>query len=150
MKIEPLFIRISELSEKEKKEVLELQKLVPELNRREIPEEIAIQIKEKIATLNIFKGTSKEYLKKIRSSKKAIFDMLQKELGLVPKDYYTKLWMSKGLASFGLLFGVLLYAITQNPAFIALGLPLGAAMGSLHGKKLDKKAEEENKQLDLS
>lgn len=150
MNIEPLVIQAQEFSENEKEEVLQLQKLIPLLNIRNIQEEIAIQIDERIRALNSFKGSRKQFVKKIKSSKKAIFELLQKNLGLVPKMYYTNLWMPLGMSVFGLPIGVVLSAITHNVAFIGIGLPIGLALGSLYGKHLDKKAEEEHKVLNLS
>lgn len=150
MKLVPLVIRVQQLSEKEKKEILQLQELIPELNRRNIPQEIAEQINEKLVQLNNFSGSKQHYLKKIRSSKKGIFELLQKRLGLVPPNYYTNLWMPLGMSIFGLPLGAVLSAITKNSSFIGIGLPIGLAIGAWYGKNLDKKAAKEKKVLDLS
>lgn len=150
MTFRSLILPAQKFSEKEKKELHEFEKLILELNRRNIPADVALQINEKIEALNRFEGPSKDYLKKTRSSKKGIFELLQKNLGLVPKEYYTNLWMPIGMTVLGLPIGMILFVITKNAAFIGLGLPIGLAIGSHHGKKLDKKAEEERKVLDLS
>ncbi|MGB7842235.1 MAG: hypothetical protein WBL21_05550, partial [Salinimicrobium sp.] len=84
MTFRSLILPAQKFSEKEKNELLEFEKLILELNRRNIPADVALQINEKIEALNRFEGPSKDYLKKTRSSKKSIFELLQKNLGLVP------------------------------------------------------------------
>lgn len=150
MKINALKIPPNNFSEKEKLELLQLEKLIAALNRRDIPAEVSEEINSRIEALNDFEGTSKAYYKKMKGSKKGIFELLQKKTGLVPEKYYTNYWMPMGMSVFGLPFGAALSGITKNSAFIGIGLPIGLAIGSLYGKKLDKKATEEGKVLDLS
>lgn len=137
-------------SEKEKTELLQLERLVIELNHRDIPEAVSEEINSRLEALNHFQGSPKAYLQKMRSAKKGIFELLQKKTGLVPKNYYTNYWMPLGMTVFGLPLGTALFAATNNAAFIGIGLPLGLAIGSFYGRKLDKKATEEQKVLDLS
>ncbi|MGB7784961.1 MAG: hypothetical protein WBL27_02570 [Salinimicrobium sp.] len=150
MPVKPLIIPAEDFSEKEKGELHEFENLINELNRRNIPAEVAEEINKKIEDLNRYKAASKKYLKKMRGAKKGIFELLQKKLGLVPRNYYMNMWTPLGMSVFGIPLGVALSAITKNAAFIGIGLPIGLAIGSYHGKKLDKKAAEENKVLDLS
>jgi len=150
MKIDPLHVPPLQPSEKEKVELMEFEKLILELNRRDIPIDVAQEIQEKIEALNSFSGNHKAFLKKIKESKKAIFDLLQKKLNLVPENYYTSLWTPLGMTVFGLSIGTALSVVTKNFSFIGIGLPIGLALGALYGKKLDEKAAREKRVLKLS
>ena len=75
--------------------------------------------------------------------------MTEKELKIVPKNYYRNLWMVLGMSAFGLPLGVAFGLSLGNIGLLAIGLPIGMAIGTLVGSKLDKKALESGKQLDI-
>lgn len=71
------------------------------------------------------------------------------ELKLVPKNYYRHLWIGVGMAAFGIPIGVTFGSVLGNMGLLGAGLPLGIAMGAGVGARMDKKAAEEGRQLDL-
>ena len=75
--------------------------------------------------------------------------MTEKELKIVTKNYYRNLWMVLGMSAFGLPLGVAFGLSLGNIGLLAIGLPIGMAIGTLVGSKLDKKALESGKQLDI-
>ncbi len=150
MQVKPLIIPTESFSEKEKRELHEFEKLINKLNQRNIPADVAEEINSKIESLNRCGAGSKKYVNKMRSSKKGIFELLQKKTDLVPGKYYTNYWTPLGMTGFGLPVGAALSAITKNSSFIGIGLPIGLALGAFYGKKLDEKAAKEGKVLDLS
>lgn len=148
--IRNLDIGSKSFSAKEQKELKFLDNLIKELNSREIPDGILKRIDTKIAFLNNTSTLNKDYKKAVKATKREILKWLEKELKLVPRNYYATIWTSLGMSAFGLPIGTALFAITDNPAFIGVGLPIGLGMGSMHGASLDKKAEAEGRVLKLS
>ncbi len=149
MIISSLFFNVESFSEKEQKELNKLNKLISALNNRNIPKELANKIDSKITFLNNLQDDQK-YIKKVQKINLEILKWIEQELKLVPKNYYTNLWMPLGMSAFGLPIGVAIFAGTGNPAFIAVGLPIGLGVGSMYGASLDKKAEAEDRVLKYS
>ena len=135
------------LSEKEKKELNYLNNLINDLNNREIPEGLEKRIDAKIVFLNSINAPNKNFYKALKATKQEILKWLEKELKLVPKNYYAHLWTALGMSAFGLPIGTALFASTENSSFIAIGLPIGLGIGGLYGAFLDKKAEAEGRVL---
>ena len=92
-------------------------------------------------------GTALSHLIKKKQNK--IIKLTEKELKIVPKNYYRNLWMVLGMSAFGLPLGVAFGLSLGNIGLLAIGLPIGMAIGTLVGSKLDKKALESGKQLDI-
>lgn len=126
-----------------------IQLLIDELNKKEIPDQIATSINSQIKLLDSFEGSEKDLTRFINKTCTKILELVKKELGLVAKHYYQNLWMAIGISAFGMPFGILWFVVLQNPAFIAIGLPLGLPIGMAIGIQKDKKAKEENKQLQI-
>lgn len=57
--------------------------------------------------------------------------------------------MALGMSAFGLPFGVVIGLITKNMGLLAIGLPIGMGIGVMVGSKMDKKALEEGRQLNM-
>ena len=57
---------------------MEFEKLILELNGRDIPIDVAQEIQEKIEALNSFSGNHKAFLKKIKESKKPFLTCFKK------------------------------------------------------------------------
>ncbi len=74
---------------------------------------------------------------------------MEKELKIVPRNYYRTTWMVIGMAAFGIPMGAAFGASLGNMAFIGIGLPIGMAIGISVGMGMDKKALKEGRQLDL-
>jgi len=119
--------------------------LLNELRMRNLPSEIVSKINLEIKLIN---NTSTSELKKqLRKSNTKTLRILEKELKLVPKNYYRNLWMVIGMSAFGIPMGVAFGTALGNMAFLGIGLPIGMAIGIAVGSSMDKKAHDENRQL---
>ncbi len=125
------------------------QKLVEQLNTKEIPDLLAEWINEHIEELNTFSGSEKARRKLIKKNQWNILRRVEKELQLVPKKMYLKRWMAIGMAVFGVPLGAAFGTSMGNMAFIGIGIPIGMVIGMSIGAAMDKKAQEENRQLDV-
>ncbi len=126
-----------------------IRKLIDELNKKEIPDAIVTKINTNIDAINSFEDSEKRLQKKINQNYAKILKLITKELEIVPLNFYQNQWIAIGMAAFGLPLGVVLFSITQNPVFIAIGLPLGLPVGLAIGRQKDIKAANENKQIQV-
>lgn len=124
-------------------------KLIVELKKKSIPDEIVMMINKEIETINDFSGSDKELLKLLRTTLSKIITLIEKELKIVAKNYYRSLWLSLGMAAFGVPMGVAIGASSGNMAFLGIGIPIGMLIGLAIGSRMDKKALDEGRQLDL-
>lgn len=127
-----------------------LQNLITALNKKEIPADQADQINEEVRVVNESTATGKALTKTINKAYRSILKRAVDQLKLAPKNYYRNLWLAVGMTAFGIPFGVIFSVALDSFAFLAIGLPIGLAIGIAIGDNLDKKAAEENRQLDLS
>lgn len=123
------------------------EKLLKELKGRDIPDTIIADINTEVDLLNAFMGSNKDFKKPLRKSKAAIIKQLEKELKLVPQNYYQSTWMALGMTVFGLPFGTIFGMSLDNMAFLGIGLPIGMGIGIAVGSAMDSKAKEEGRQL---
>jgi len=128
---------------------LQFKKLLNELRKRELPDTIVASINKDIDVLNSDFNSEKELRKKIKQKQTEIIKLIEKELKLVTKNHYRTLWLAVGMAAFGIPLGVVFGISLGNMAYLGIGLPIGLAFGIALGTKLDKKACEEGRQLDL-
>jgi hypothetical protein len=84
------------------------------------------------------KNRNKSYYEDYKQLKKHV----KEKYGLIPKGSIQEEYLSYGIV-FGLLIGSAFIAI--NPAFIAIGLPIGVALGLSLGTNKEKKLEDEDK-----
>lgn len=131
----------------EGKAALELDLLLKELGNRQIPEASVNTLSQKIEDINRYFQNGNLSRKKLLTAKSDVLNHLEKNHGLVPKNYYKNLWLPLGMSAFGLPIGVVMFIILDNPAFIGIGLPIGLGIGSFYGSHLDKKAEKEGRVL---
>ena len=132
------------------KAYLQFQELLQELRKRELPEKIAEFINHSIEDLNSSSCAGKELIKLFRNKQAKIVELLEKELKIVPRNYYKNLWTALGISIFGVPLGVALgLTIFDNIAFMAVGIPIGLVIGIAVGTEMDKKAFKEGRQLDL-
>lgn len=54
-----------------------------------------------------------------------------------------------GMTIFGVPLGIAMAIGLNNWSFVGIGLPIGLAIGAGYGSQLDKKAAEENRQIDI-
>jgi predicted RND superfamily exporter protein len=132
-----------------KEKYLQFQKLLMELRKKELPEGIVKSVNQDIQNLNSFSVSGDELRKIITKKQNGILKLLEKELKLVPKNYYRNLWMVLGMSVFGIPMGVAFGASLGNMAFLGIGLPIGMAIGTAVGAGMDKKALIEGRQIDM-
>ena len=123
--------------------------LINLLEQRELPNEIVDFINNEIEHLNSTSETNKDFVKTIKVKENNILKLLVKNLKVVPKNYYRKLWLGQGISIIGLPIGLTIGLITRNMGLLAAGIPIGMGIGVTIGSRLDKKAFIEGRQLDL-
>lgn len=121
--------------------------LLDELRKRELPENIISTINSSIEKINAIDGEDKDLNKIIKQQQTVITKQLEKELKIVPKNYYRTIWMLLGFTAFGLPLGVAFGLSVGNIGLIGIGLPIGMVIGALAGMSMDKKALAEGRQL---
>lgn len=136
-------------NEKLDKAFTTLESLIDALGEKDLPQDVADFINQHIEGINAFSGTEKELLKRIQTAQREVLKRLEKQLKLVPKNYYRKLWMALGMTVYGLPFGVAMGAALGSMAFLGIGLPIGMAIGLALGSGMDNKAKAEGRQLDV-
>ncbi len=129
--------------------IVRFNKLFSELRKNEITDDIGSKLNEYIDEINSFSGTNRMLLRKLRNMQPKILGLLEKELKLVPKNYYRDKWLAIGLSVFGVSLGVAFGAAMGNMAFLGIGIPIGMVLGIGIGTSLDKKAFAEGRQLDV-
>lgn len=128
---------------------VQFEKLLSELRKRELPDEVVKSINTNIDLMDPTLGSEKEYIKQLRKTQADILSLTEKKLKLVPKNHFRNIWMALGIAAFGVPLGVAFGAGLGNMAFIGIGLPIGIPIGLAIGTALDKKAADEGRQLDV-
>lgn len=127
----------------------QFSKLLDELRKKELTDELVIFINNGVEQINVVSGSPKALRKEIRKNQAGILKRIEKELKLVTKNHYRNSWLAIGMAVFGIPLGVAFGTSLGNMAFLGIGLPLGLAIGIAIGTGMDKKALEEGRQLDL-
>ena len=132
-----------------KETYLQFEKLLIELRKKELPDGLVGSINNDIEDLNSTSSAGDELRKIVKKKQTRITRLLEKELKLVPKNYYRNLWLALGMTAFGLPLGVAFGVALGNMAFLGIGLPIGLGIGIAVGTGMDKKAFEEGRQIDL-
>ena len=127
----------------------QFDRLLSELRKRKLPEDIVATINRNIEKVNGVMESERKLRKQIRKSQTDIVRLLEKQLKLVPINYYRNTWLALGMAAFGVPLGVAFGSIIGNMAFIGFGIPVGMMIGMALGARMDKKAVEEERQLDI-
>jgi hypothetical protein len=128
---------------------LQFELLLSEIRKKEVTDSISLSINKDIEELNSIASSEDDFRKLVKKKQTGIIKLLEKDLKLVPKNYYRNLWLALGMSAFGLPLGVAFGAIIGNMAFLGLGLPIGMVIGIAVGTGMDKKAFKEGRQLDL-
>lgn len=132
-----------------KETYVQFENLLIELRKRELPDGLVISVNKDIEEVNAACVTGSDVRKIIKKKQGRIIKLLEKEVKLVPRNYYRNLWMALGMSVFGIPLGVGFGASLGNMAFLGIGLPIGLAIGLALGSGMDKKAFEEGRQLDV-
>ncbi len=123
--------------------------LIEILRSKNLPEEFIAFINSQIQELNEFPCGNVAYYKIVKQKQSLILQKLEKELKMVPKNYYMNLWLALGIGAFGMPIGVVIGSISGNMGLLSIGLPFGVAIGIALGSYLDKKAKESGNQLEI-
>ncbi|MFZ5941240.1 MAG: hypothetical protein ACOYXB_11785 [Bacteroidota bacterium] len=128
---------------------LQLDSIVRELNKRDLPEEMQGYISSELEEINSIIDNEQVLKKLIRKKQGEILARLEKDLKLVTKNHYRNTWLALGIAVFGVPLGVVFGTAMGNMAFLGIGLPIGLPIGLAIGTGMDKKAADEGRQLDV-
>ncbi len=142
--------QVADNSVKTRKAYDQLDKLLNVLKKKNLTDRIIGSINRDVDKINSIPYHGKAYRRLINKSISGIVELVATELKLVPVNYYRNYWMSLGLAVFGLPLGIVFGTTFGNMAFIGTGLPLGLVIGMAVGMRMDKKALEEDRQLDIN
>lgn len=127
----------------------QFETLLSELGRRPLTPAVEKVINDSVDEVNTSTHTGSKLASLIRKKQSAIIKKVEKELKLVPKNYYRTLWMIFGFSAFGLPIGTAVGLLLGNIGLLGIGLPFGMLIGLAVGTRMDKKAASENRQLDV-
>ena len=129
--------------------IVQFKKLIEILNTKNLPENIVKKINSEISILNSSEIVGNSFLHLLKKKQNTIAKLIEKELKLVPKNYYRNLWLVLGMSVFGLPLGVAFGLSIGNLGLLGIGLPIGMVIGLLVGSLMDKKAFESGRQIDI-
>lgn len=127
----------------------QFNKLLIELESKELTNETIAIINEVVDHLNLVLGSDKKLSSTLKSTQNKVIKLIEKEHKIVTKNHYRNTWMAVGMAVFGIPLGVAFGMSLGNMAFLSIGLPIGMTIGMAVGAKMDKKAFDEGRQIDL-
>ena len=128
---------------------LQFTELLNELKKKELSQNIVTIINDSVKHINSSTLKETQLRNLVKQNQTLILKKTEKELKIVPRNYYRNLWMLMGFTVFGLPIGIIFGAIIGNIGLLALGLPIGMAIGAAFGLGMDKKAYKEGRQLNL-
>jgi len=122
-------------------------KLIDELRKKELSEEITAFVNLNINELNLI--TVENLKNQVKKKQAKIITQLEKKLKIVPKNHYKNTWLAIGMSIFGIPLGVAFGVSLGNLALLGIGLPIGMVIGLAIGTGMDQKAFKEGRQLDI-
>ena len=132
-----------------KERYLKFENLLNELRKRGLSGEIVDSINKEIDAVNSIPDAGSQFSKAIKDKHYRIIQMLEKKLKLVPRGFYKNMWMGVGMAAFGIPIGIAFGSSLGNMSYLAMGIPLGMILGMAVGSGMDKKAQQEGRQLEV-
>jgi hypothetical protein len=139
----------TQLPEKTQKYYDQVQHLILEIRKRKLPGDLVTVINNRIEALNQLSDTDKALKSEIQKTQSKIVGLLAEKLKIVPINYYRNTWFVLGMTVLGLPMGTALGLSLGNMGLLGLGLPVGMFIGLAMGTRMDKKAEEEGRQLNI-
>ena len=124
------------------------EKLLEELQNRDMPSAAVEVINIEIEKVNSFLGYDKLYKKALIKSQNSILRIIENNSGLFVKKHHQKKWIAVG-AGLGVAMGTAFGASQDNMGLMALGIPLGLVFGMAIGKKKDDEVFKLGNQLDV-
>ncbi len=128
---------------------IQFRELLIEIKKKDLTPAIIDKINMDIQELNDETVSSNELRKLAQKKQIALVRYLEKELKIVPINYYRNLWLALGIAAIGIPIGVAVGAGTGNMGMLGIGAPIGMGIGLAIGTQLDKKAHREDRQLGI-
>ncbi len=128
---------------------IQLNQLIEELNKKEIPDSVIEKVNQQISEINQAIISNQKWKKVAKKRQYQIVKLIEKELKIAPKNHYRNMWLAIGIGGIGVPIGVAIGSGLGNLAFLGLGIPIGLAVGISVGTSMDKKAFEEGRQLDV-
>ena len=125
------------------------EKMILELEKKNLPTYIIILINHDIMEINYSSRSNKDLAVEMSKRRNEILQLISRELQIVPRNHYRNVWLAMGMITFGVPFGMMLGVLLENIALFPIGLPMGLIIGIVVGTSLDKKAFENGKQLDI-
>jgi hypothetical protein len=144
----PDFSELESLDQKTVKAIKRYQNLLGALNKHELPDPLVEEINAITDNLSAYRE-EKALRKQLGQATSTAINAARKQAGLITKGFYQSIWMTVGMAAFGIPFGVAFGLLLDNMALMAIGLPLGLPIGLAIGVALDKNAERAGKVLSL-
>ncbi len=126
-----------------------LGKILYELESKKLSTATVSIINREIEALNAIVDIDISLVKAIKEKENLILHLVKTKHNIVPKNYYSKLWMTLGMSAFGIPMGLVFGLSIGNLGMMGIGIPIGLAIGSLLGSVMDKKAFDEGRQLDF-
>ncbi len=123
--------------------------LLNELSKKELPETIISALNTSVDKINASTLEGKQLCRFIKQEQTSLLRKIEKELKLVPKNYYRNMWMMLGMTAFGLPIGASIGVSIGNIGLLGIGLPIGMGIGIVVGSAMDKKAFKEGRQLGI-
>lgn len=127
----------------------QIEYILNDLSGRDLPDYIVQSINVAVEELNAATKTDYALQKLLKQKQKDVVTLLEKEMKIVPINYYRNLWMVVGMAAFGMPLGIAFGTAIGNLGMMAIGIPIGMVIGIAVGTQLDKKAFEEGRQLSV-
>jgi hypothetical protein len=123
--------------------------LIAQMKKKDLKPELLSAFNAQIGEVNASSLSGKELVKLVKTTQRSILKKLEKDMKIVPKNYYRTLWMVVGMSAFGLPLGVAFGSALGNMGMLGIGLPIGMAIGLALGSNMDKKAAQEGRQMDI-
>lgn len=127
----------------------QFEELLRELKKRELSLNLITTINNAVEQINSSALTGTQLSTLIKQKQTTIVKQTEKELKIVPKNYYRNIWMLFGISGIGIPIGVAFGLSIGNIGLMGLGLPFGMAIGLAIGTSLDKKSLNDGRQLNL-
>src|SRR5690554_664845 len=94
--------KIDSSNPKVENSIIQFKRLVEILNTKNLPKNIIEKINYEISILNSSEIVGNSFLHLLKKKQNSITKLIEKELKLVPKNYYRNLWFVLGMTAFGL------------------------------------------------
>ncbi len=127
----------------------QIEYILNDLKGRDLPDYVIKSINADVEEINASTKTDYALHKLLKQKQRDIVKVLEKEMKIVPINYYRNLWMVLGMAVFGVPTGVAFGTAIGSMAFMGIWLPIGMAIGIAVGSVMDKKAMADGRQLSI-